>query len=68
MRERSFRVDTAKLVALSTIHRPSHIAKTLGISKQRWHLYKIGKNDIPESMLDRICDTFKLNKDDLALG
>lgn len=67
MRERSYKVDTAKLEALSQLYKGGKIAKQLNISKQLWSNYKRGKNDIPESMLNRICDEFKLNKDELAL-
>ncbi len=66
MRERSLRVDITKLQALSDLYRSTNVAKRLNISKQRWHLYKIGENDLPESMVDRVCDEFKLNKAELV--
>jgi hypothetical protein len=65
MRERTLRVKKDKLEALSDLHRPSKVAKTLQISKQRWHNYKSGRHDLPESVLDKLCAEFKLDKSDL---
>ncbi len=65
MRERTFKVDVAKLQMLCKLHRSKNIAETLGISKQRWHNYKVRHNDMPESVLDSLCLRFNLNKDDL---
>lgn len=59
---------TEKLVALSEVHRPSEIAKTLKISKQRWHNYKVGENDVPESIVDHLCAEFRIDKNSLVLA
>jgi transcriptional regulator with XRE-family HTH domain len=68
MREKTIKVDTTKLNSLSDLYRPSKIARQLGISKQRWRNYEIGKNDIPESVFNKICSEFNLNEKDLAVG
>jgi transcriptional regulator with XRE-family HTH domain len=67
MREKTIKVDTTKLNSLSDLYRPSKIARQLGISKQRWRNYEIGKNDIPESILVKICENFNLSEKDLVL-
>lgn len=67
MRERTLPVDTAKLNALSELYRPKTVADKIGISKQRWRNYETGKNDVPESIIDRLCLEFNLNKSDLVL-
>jgi transcriptional regulator with XRE-family HTH domain len=68
MREKTIKVDTTKLNSLSDLYRPSKIARQLGISKQRWRNYEIGKNDIPESILLKICENFNLSEKDLVLN
>lgn len=68
MREASYKVDVEKLEALSKVYRSSHIARRLGISRQVWHTYKSGTNDVPERMLQRICEEFKIEKGELALS
>lgn len=68
MRERTIRVDTRKLEILSSLYRSSQVAKRLNISKQRWHNYKTGTRDIPESTLEAICKEFQLNMADLELS
>lgn len=67
MRERSYKVDTEKLQALSRVYKPSRIAKQLNVSRQRWHMWQSGDNDVPESMLDLICQEFRIEKHELAL-
>ena len=66
MRERTIKVKTEKLQALSAVYKSTKIAEILGISKQRWHNYKAGENDIPESMLESICQKFQLTRRDLV--
>jgi hypothetical protein len=68
MRERTLRVDIAKLKSLSQVYRPSKIAKTLNITKQRWHNYKVGRHDVPESIVDAICENYALDKTELVLA
>lgn len=68
MRERTLRVDKSKLVSLSEVYRPSKIAKKLNISKQRWHSYKVGARDVPESIVDNLCEQFNLEKNELVLA
>lgn len=68
MRERSLPIKTEKLVYLSNIHRPARIAASLDISRQRWHLYKTGENDMPESIIDKLCGLYNIDKTDLIDG
>lgn len=68
MRERTIKVNKDKLLTLSSLYRPSKIAGKLGISKQRWRHYETGKNDMPESVLDDLCEEFNLDKSDLVLA
>jgi len=68
MRERTFKVDKDKLKSLSNVYRSSKIAEKLDISKQRWHHYKKGKNDMPESIVDNLCAIYNLDKNDLILA
>lgn len=68
MRERSYKVDTSKLVGLSAVYGSLEIANRLSISKQLWYMYKKGNCDIPESKIERICAEFKLSKSDLVLA
>lgn len=65
MRERSLRVNRHKLNDLNNIYRPGYIARTLGVSKQRWCNYRNGVTDMPESILDSLCDRFALQKAEL---
>ena len=67
MREQTIKVDTAKLASSSDLYRPSKVAEKLAISKQRWRNYEIGKNDLPKSILDKICREFNLSEKDLVL-
>jgi hypothetical protein len=68
MRERVYRVNRDKLNELNEVYRPSYIQDVLEISPQVWHNYRSGKNDVPESMVDRICDKFQIKKRELALS
>jgi hypothetical protein len=68
MRERTIPVKKEMLESLSDVYRPSKIAKSLNISKQRWHNYKSGRHDVPESILDTLCAQFKIDKNDLVLS
>ena len=43
------------------------IAKKLNISKQRWNNYKSGKHDMPENVIDNLCEQFGLDKSDLVV-
>lgn len=67
MRERTLQIDVAKLTSLSELYRPSKVASRLGISKQRWHRYQVGRNDMPESIVKRLCAEFNLSEKDLVL-
>lgn len=67
MRERTIKIDTDKLAALKSLYRPSKIAERLEISKQRWRHYETGKNDMPDSVLKKLCSEFNLTETDLAL-
>lgn len=67
MRERTVKVNVDKLVTLSSLYRPSRIAKTLDISKQRWRHYETGKNDVPESLVQKLCAEYNLSERDLIL-
>lgn len=67
MREETLKVDRNKLTSLSKLYRPKAVADRLGISKQRWRNYEAGKNDIPRSMLQKICVEFDLSETDLIL-
>ena len=67
MRERTNKVDTDKLIFLGAVYRPSIVAKTLGISKQRWHNYVIGVNDMPDSVLEKLCKEYNLTEDQITL-
>lgn len=67
MRERTVKVKTEKLVSLSSVYRPSKIAQKLAISKQRWRHYETGKNDVPESLVQKLCAEFNLSESDLVL-
>ncbi len=68
MRERSYRVDRNKLSEINKVYRTSNIINRLNISRQVWHNYRSGKSDVPEGVVDRICNEFKINKDELALA
>jgi hypothetical protein len=68
MRERVYRVDRHKLEELNKVYRPAHIQGVLQISPQVWHNYRTGKNDVPESAVDRICELFRIKKNELVLG
>lgn len=65
MQERTLRVNTKKLQQLSAVYKMTGVAARLGISKQRFHHYVIGKYDMPESILDRLCSEFQLNRAEL---
>jgi len=67
MRERTIKVDTATLSKLSEIYQGVEIARKLGVSKQLWHKYKRGLCDVPESVVDRLCDNYGLDKDKVAV-
>ena len=67
MRERTLKVKTDKLRALSKIYRPTKVAEKLNISKQRWRNYEIGKNDIPESVLKSLCQEFDLAENEIVM-
>ena len=56
-----------KLAALNRLHKGARIAHRLNLSKQRWSMYKTGKNDMPESILDRLCAEYGLNKNEIAV-
>ena len=62
MRERSVRVDTDKLIQLSKLYKSVTVAREIGVSKQVWHRYKSAKSDMPESVLDRLCNIYHLDK------
>lgn len=66
MRERTLKVDVAKLISLSDVYKPSKIAEKLNISRQRWNNYKTGRHDMPESVVDVLCANYGLNKNDLV--
>lgn len=68
MRERVYKVDQHRLEKLNKVYRPSYIQGVLDISPQVWHNYRTGKNDVPESVVDRICDNFQIKKEELALA
>lgn len=67
MRERTLKVKTEKLESLSEIYKPSVVAKSIDITKQRWRNYEIGKNDIPESIVDRLCAKYGIPKNELVV-
>ena len=67
MRERSVRVDTDKLIQLSKLYKGVNVARDLGVSKQVFSYYKKGKRDMPESVLDRLCDIYRLDKDSMIV-
>lgn len=67
MRERTVKVDRQKLANLSSLYRPTRVAAKLDISKQRWRHYETGKNDLPESLLQKLCVEFDLSEKDLIL-
>ena len=62
MRERSIKVDITKLVHLSSLYKGTKVASEIQVSKQMFHYYKTGKRDMPESVLDRLCEVYKLDK------
>jgi len=69
MRERTYRVDTDRLRALSAAHGPDvAIARRLGISRQRWYTYKSGMADVPETFVDLICAEFNLERQKLVVA
>lgn len=62
MRERTIPVKTEKLKALSNVYKSAGVAKRLGVSRQLWHNYQNGRHDMPENLIDRICEEFKLER------
>lgn len=68
MREQTFRIHTDRLLALSKIHKPTDIARILGISKQRWRNYETGVNDVPAGILRLLCASFGIAKNELIRG
>lgn len=62
MRERSVKVDTKTLAKLSEIYKGSNVADKIGVSKQLFHKYKHGICDMPESTLERLCESYGLDK------
>jgi hypothetical protein len=68
MRDRTLPVNTAKLKALNTLHRPTRIARSLGITKQRYFNFYAGLRDMPEPLIDRLCETYNLEKSELVLA
>lgn len=68
MREQTFRVNQSKLISLSEVYRASKVAESLDISRQRWNSYKNGKRDMPESIVNRLCEKYNLNKNELVLS
>lgn len=66
MRERSVKVDTEKLNQLSQLYKGAVVARSIGVSKQLWQKYKKGSKkggcDMPESVVDRLCGEYKLDK------
>lgn len=68
MRERSVPVNIEKLQALNQLYRPRNVARRLSISKQLWNNYSKGHHDMPESMIDRLCGEFQLDKAEVIAG
>ena len=66
MREKTLPVKLEVLRELGTTHGSATVARKLNISPQRWHNYKIGKNDIPESIVLSMCQTFGLRYVDVV--
>jgi len=67
MRERVYKVNRQQLNELNRRYRPSYIQSQLRVSPQVWYNYRSGVNDVPESIVDRLCEKFGLVKQDLAL-
>lgn len=61
MREKTIRVDTAKLIKARGGKKSAHIAGELGISKQRLWNYEAGLRDIPEPVFRQICQLYKVS-------
>lgn len=55
MREKTIRVDPAKLRQARGDKKSTDLARALDISKQRMWNYENGIRDIPESVLRQIC-------------
>ena len=66
MKEATFPVRTDKLKALSTIHRPAHIARRLGISRQLWANYENQVHDMRDSLINKLCDEFQLKREEVV--
>lgn len=67
MRERSLKVDQKTLAKLSDLYKGTNVAKKIGVSKQSFHKYKHGLCDMPESTLDRLCESYGLDKESMIV-
>lgn len=62
MREQTVPVKKDKLKALSGVYKSAGVARRVGVSRQLWHNYENGVHDVPESIVKRICQEFKLKR------
>lgn len=67
MRERSLKVNQEMLTKLSDLYTGSNVARKLGVSRQLFHKYKHGLCDMPESTLDRLCESYGLDKESMIV-